>query len=96
MNSHDFSFNEDISQVVFARYDNSYNVDNMVQGQQGGKLTIAIDEPHISKMHLENMRKQGMFTIGVHKRIVSLQNHYENTTLNDHYIYEIMYLVDYF
>jgi hypothetical protein len=30
MNSHDFSFKEDISQVVFARYDNSYNVDNMV------------------------------------------------------------------
>jgi hypothetical protein len=30
MNSHEFSFNEDISQVVFARYDNSYNVDNMV------------------------------------------------------------------
>jgi hypothetical protein len=30
MNPHDFSFNEDIFQVVFARYDNSYDVDNMV------------------------------------------------------------------
>ncbi len=31
----------------------------------------------------------------VHKRNVSPQNHYHDTTLNDHYVYEIIYLVDF-
>ncbi len=36
----------------------------------------------------------GRFTIGVHKRNVSPQNHSQNTTLN--YIYEKIYLVDFY
>jgi uncharacterized protein (DUF2249 family) len=28
------------------------------KGKQGGELIVVNDEPHISKMHLENMRKQ--------------------------------------
>jgi hypothetical protein len=37
----------------------------------------------------------GTFMVGIHKRIVLPQNHYQNTTLNDCYIYEIIYLVDF-
>jgi hypothetical protein len=33
--------------------------------------------------------------VRVHKRNVSPQNHFQNNTLNDHYIYEIIYLVDF-
>ncbi len=39
----------------------------------------------VKKSHL------GTFIVGVHKRNVSPQNHSQNTTLNDHYIYEIIY-----
>jgi len=38
----------------------------------------------------------GTFIVGVHKRNVSPQNHFQNTTLNDHYTYDIIYLVDFF
>jgi hypothetical protein len=38
---------------------------------------------------------QGYIHGWVHKRIVSPQNHYQNTILNDHYIYKISYLVDF-
>jgi len=38
----------------------------------------------------------GTFTVGVRKRNVSLQNHFQETTCNDHYTYKIIYLVDYF
>jgi len=31
----------------------------------------------------------------VYKRIVLPQNHYQNIILNEHYIYEISYLVDF-
>jgi hypothetical protein len=31
----------------------------------------------------------GTFMVGVHKRNVLPQNHYHDTTLNDHYVYEI-------
>jgi hypothetical protein len=34
--------------------------------------------------------------VGVHKRNVSLQNHSQDTTLKDHYIYRLIYLVDCF
>jgi hypothetical protein len=34
--------------------------------------------------------------VGVHKKTISPQNHYQNINLNDHYIYEIIYLVDYY
>jgi hypothetical protein len=33
--------------------------------------------------------------VRVHNRIVSPQNHCQNTTLNDHYIYKIIFLVDF-
>jgi hypothetical protein len=39
---------------------------------------------------------EGPFTIGVHKKNVSPQNHSQNIALNDHYIYKIIYLVDFF
>jgi hypothetical protein len=38
---------------------------------------------------------QGYVHSLVHKRIVSPQNHCQNTTLNDHYNYKINYLVDF-
>jgi hypothetical protein len=33
--------------------------------------------------------------VGVHKRNVLPQNHFQDTTLNDYYIYEIIYLLDF-
>jgi hypothetical protein len=33
--------------------------------------------------------------IGVHKRNVLPQNHFQNITLNENYIYKIIYLVDF-
>jgi hypothetical protein len=36
------------------------------------------------------------FIVAVHKRNVSPQNHFQETTFNDHYTYKIIYLVDYF
>jgi hypothetical protein len=33
--------------------------------------------------------------VGVHKRNVSSQNHSQNTTLDDHSVYEIIYLVNF-
>jgi hypothetical protein len=38
----------------------------------------------------------GTFMFGVHKRNVLPQNHFQNTILNDRYIYKIIYLVDFF
>jgi hypothetical protein len=38
----------------------------------------------------------GTFTTGVHKRNFSPQNHFQDTSFNDHYTYKIIYLVDYF
>jgi len=38
----------------------------------------------------------GAITIGVHKKNVSPQNHFEDIILNDHYIYKIIYLIDFF
>jgi hypothetical protein len=38
----------------------------------------------------------GQFMVGVHQKNVSPQNHFQDITLNDHYIYEIIYLVDVF
>jgi hypothetical protein len=35
----------------------------------------------------------GPFKVGVHKRNVLPQNHFQDITLNDHYIYTIIYLV---
>jgi hypothetical protein len=34
--------------------------------------------------------------VGVHKRNVSPQSHSQDTTLDDHYVYEIIYLVKFF
>jgi hypothetical protein len=34
--------------------------------------------------------------VGVHKRNVSLQNHFQDITLKDHYIYKLIYLVDFY
>jgi hypothetical protein len=31
--------------------------------------------------------------VGVHNTNVSPQNHFQDTTLDDHYVYEIIYLV---
>jgi hypothetical protein len=39
---------------------------------------------------------KGTFMVGVNKRNVLLQNHSQNIILNDHYTYEITYLVDFF
>ncbi len=39
---------------------------------------------------------RGAIMVGVHKRNVSPQNHSHNITLNDNYIYEIIFLVDSF
>jgi len=39
---------------------------------------------------------KGAIMVGVHKRNVSPQNHSQDITLNDHYIYEIICLVDFF
>jgi hypothetical protein len=36
----------------------------------------------------------GTFMVRVHKRNVSPQNHSQDTTLNDHYVY-VIYLVDF-
>jgi hypothetical protein len=36
---------------------------------------------------------RGAITVGVHKKNVSPKNHFHDITLNDHYIYEIIYLV---
>jgi hypothetical protein len=47
---------------------------------------------HLGTTHLE----LGVITVGVHKRNVSPQNLSQNITLNDHYIYEVIYLVDFF
>jgi len=38
----------------------------------------------------------GAITVGVHKRNVLPQNYSQNIILNDHYIYEIIYLVIFF
>jgi hypothetical protein len=38
----------------------------------------------------------GTFTVEVHKRNVSPQNLFQDPTLNDHYIYEIIYSVVFF
>jgi hypothetical protein len=38
---------------------------------------------------------QGAITVGVHKRNASPQNHSQDITLNDRYIYKIIYLVDF-
>ncbi len=35
----------------------------------------------------------GTFMVGVHKMNVSPQNHSQDTTLYDHYVYKIIYLV---
>ncbi len=37
----------------------------------------------------------GSFMVGVHKSNVLPQNHLQDSTLNDHYIYQIIYLVDF-
>jgi hypothetical protein len=37
----------------------------------------------------------GPFKVGYTKRNVLPQNHYQNTILNDRYIYEIIFLVDF-
>ncbi len=37
----------------------------------------------------------GPFKVGVHKRNVSHQNHFQDTILNDHYIYEIICLLNF-
>jgi hypothetical protein len=34
--------------------------------------------------------------VGVHKRNVSPQNHFHEIILNDHYTYEVFYLIIYF
>jgi hypothetical protein len=34
--------------------------------------------------------------VGVHKRNVLPQNHFQDITLNDYYVYEIIYLVEFF
>ncbi len=36
---------------------------------------------------------QPWFMVGVPKMNVSPQNHFQDTTLDDHYVYEIIYLV---
>jgi hypothetical protein len=33
--------------------------------------------------------------VGVHKKNVLPQNQFQNNILNDHYVYEIIYLVDF-
>jgi hypothetical protein len=38
----------------------------------------------------------GTFTVGVHKRNASPKNHCQNIPLNDNYIYEIIYLLEFF
>ncbi len=38
----------------------------------------------------------GAITVGVHKRNVSPQNHFQDITLNDNYIYEFFFLIDIF
>ncbi len=38
---------------------------------------------------------KGAITVGVHKRNVSPQNHFQDIALNDHYIYGIICLVDF-
>jgi hypothetical protein len=35
----------------------------------------------------------GPITIGAHKKNVSPQNHLHDSTLNDHYVYQIIYLL---
>jgi hypothetical protein len=37
----------------------------------------------------------GSFMVGLHKRNVSPQNHSPDSTLNEYYIYQIIYLVDF-
>jgi hypothetical protein len=34
--------------------------------------------------------------VEVHKKIISPQYHCQNITLNDHYIYKIIFLIDFF
>jgi hypothetical protein len=46
---------------------------------------------HLGTTHLE----LGAITIGVHKKNVSPQNHSQDIILNHHYIYEIIYLVNF-
>jgi hypothetical protein len=41
------------------------------------------------------MNEMGIIKVGVHTRNVLLQNHFQYITLNDHYSYEIIYLVDF-
>jgi hypothetical protein len=36
-------------------------------------------------------RVQGTITVGVYERNVSPQNHSQDTTLNDHYVYQFIY-----
>jgi hypothetical protein len=45
--------------------------------------------------HVWKDKNVGTFTIGVHERNVLPQNHFKNVILNDHYTFEIIYLVDF-
>jgi hypothetical protein len=48
--------------------------------------------------YVKNIRinlKYSAIMVGVHKRNVSPQNHFYDIILNGHYIYEIIYLVDF-
>jgi hypothetical protein len=56
-----------------------------------------MDDYHEFKCtHDGHIEEWGPFIVGVFKRNVSSQNYFQNTTLSDHYIYEIIFLVDFF
>jgi hypothetical protein len=50
----------------------------------------------MKQTHNPNNTNEGVpFTVGVHKRNVLPQNHCQDITLNEDYIYKIIYLVDF-